>query len=89
MSKDKEKSGWLHWLEGYGADKFYDAFLHNAQGAESKCVHCHLPIYLDIVEGGGVPDWKTQDGDYGCDKSPETTNEGTGGHFPKMIQEMA
>jgi len=63
---DKAKADWLTWLQSYGVDKFYDAFLRSAQGAQGSCVHCGMHIYLDIVEGGGVPDWKSEDGDYGC-----------------------
>ena len=62
-----ERADWVRWLEGDGLGKFYDAFARNARGAESQCVHCCHSIFLDIVEGGGVPDWKTRDGDYGCE----------------------
>ena len=60
------RADWVTWLESYGAGKFYDAFVRNAQGAQSTCVHCGNSIRLDIVEGGGVPDWN-YDGDYGCE----------------------
>lgn len=82
----KDRTAWTNWLEGYGADKFFDAFVANAQGALSRCVHCGQEIYLDIVEGCGVPDWSTADelgGDFGCPDSPDTNDEGTGGHFPE------
>ena len=39
-----DKNGWLAWLAWYGPDKFYDAFLANAQGALSECVYCHQEI---------------------------------------------
>ena len=81
----KDKVQWVKWLAGYGADKFFDAFVATAQGAKGKCVHCGEAIYLDIVEGGGVPDWKTADGDYGCFKSPDTCEDGTGGHEPEKL----
>ena len=84
-----DKASWLKWYEEYGKDHFYDAFLTNAQDAISTCIHCQEEIYLDIVEGGGVPDWGTVDGsgggDYGCPDSPDTTKEGTGGHEPKRF----
>jgi hypothetical protein len=32
--------------------------------------------------GGGVPDWSTEKGDFGCDESPYTHEDGTGGHMP-------
>ena len=79
-----EREHWAKWLEHYGAEKFYDAFMRNAQNAQSTCVHCREPIYLDIAEGGGVPDWCTHDGDYGCFESPDTDDEGTGGHMPTV-----
>ena len=73
---------WLKWLEVYGADKFLEAFMQNAHGTESRCQYCHELIYLDLLEGGGVADWKTVDGDYGCYLSPDTCEEGTGSHLP-------
>jgi len=80
-----QRQDWVKWLEGYGLAKFYDAFIQSAQDAESVCQHCGQEIYLDIAEGGGVPDWRTIDGDYGCDSSTDTNNEGTGGHLPRRI----
>jgi len=80
-----DRAGWVKWLQSYGAGKFFDAFMSNAQGAKSVCVHCAQDIFLDIAEGGGVPDWKTADGDYGCAMSPETSSEGTGSHFPERL----
>ena len=78
----KAKKEWLEWLEWYGTDKFLDAFLESVEGSQSVCVHCQQPIYVDIMEGGGVPDWSTEDGDFGCSSSPDTNDEGTGGHCP-------
>lgn len=85
MAKNMKKSRaeWVAWLNRYGAAKFFDAFVEIAQDAQSTCVQCKLPIYLDIVEGGGVPDWHTEGGDYGCGRSPFSNSEGTGGHEPK------
>lgn len=82
-AKDSTRESWAAWLLSYGADKFFDSFLKTAQGAESQCVNCHQPIYLDIVVGGGVPDWGTEDGDFGCGRSPDTNDEGTGSHVPR------
>jgi hypothetical protein len=78
---EQSRAAWIAWLEGYGADRFYDAFLETAQGARSQCVPCGQSIYLDIVEGGGVPDWSAH-GDYGCDESPDTNENGCGSHEP-------
>lgn len=86
-TEEKAKQEWLKWLKGYDASKFYDAFVKVAQGAEGTCEYCDQPIYLDIVEGGGIPDWKTADGDYGCNKSPETCEEGTGSHSARKLAE--
>lgn len=77
---------WGKWLNKYGAVKFYEAFMHSAQGARGICVNCRYPIYLDIREGGGVPDWRTASGDYGCDASPETNEDGCGGHTPEKLE---
>lgn len=79
---DTARDAWVDWLKSYGAGPFYDAFIRTAQGARSLCVHCEARIFLDIREGGGVPDWRTRDGDYGCPDSPDTDDEGTGGHEP-------
>ncbi len=83
--QSKDKRGWVSWFNSYGADRFYDAFIFNSQGAQSTCSYCGQHIYLDIVEGGGVPDWKTEDGDYGCGDSPETREQGTGSHMPEKL----
>ena len=83
---ERNRDEWVSWLKSYGPDKFYEAFISNAQGALSRCVYCGEEIYLDIVEGGGVTDWATADelgGDYGCPMSPDTGEEGTGGHEPE------
>ncbi len=77
----ESREQWIKWLEGYGIGAFYDAFIRDAQGAKSRCVQCGQRIYLDIVEGGGIADWHA-DGDYGCDASPETTEDGVGSHLP-------
>ena len=78
-----DEKAWVKWLAKYGPLDFYKAFVRIAQDAESTCVHCGEKVYLDIVEGGGVPDWRTVDGDYGCGSSPDTTDEGTGSHQPR------
>jgi hypothetical protein len=84
------RKAWANWLASYGADKFHDAFLASAQGAQSTCVHCGEEIFLDLVEGGGVPDWGSAgpEGpglDYGCPESPDTGPDGTGGHVPQKL----
>lgn len=83
------RESWAKWLSSYGAENFFDTFVNIAQDAESECVYCEQSIYLDIVEGGGVPDWRTDDGDYGCGDSPETNDEGTGGHYPRKCGKFA
>ena len=76
------RTAWVKWLKSYGPGRFFDAFMRSAQNAESVCEQCGERIYLDIAEGGGVPDWCTTDGDYGCFYSPDTCEAGTGGHTP-------
>ena len=77
-----QKQSWVDWLTGYGLLKFLNSFLHNVEGAQSTCRHCGETIYVDVMVGGGVPDWSTEDGDFGCPNSPDTNDEGTGGHMP-------
>lgn len=86
---EKDKSQWAQWLNSYGAEKLFDSIILNCQNAESECRYCGEKIYLGIVEGGGVPDWGTRfdshNGlDYGCIDSPDTCDDGTGGHLPVM-----
>jgi hypothetical protein len=82
-----ERDEWCHWLRGYTPEKFYDAFLETAQGAESECVNCGEKIYLDIVEGGGAPAWKNTRGEYGCDHSREKNADVLGYHCPRKLKE--
>lgn len=82
-----DRDQWAKWLLSYGPEKFYDSFIRSAQNAESRCVNCNSLIYLDIAEGGGIPDWRTQNGDYGCGESPDTNDSGTGGHIPFTIED--
>lgn len=89
---EQARAGWIKWLEDFGIGAFYDAFITHAQGAQASCRHCGEQIYLDIVEGGGVPDWgSAMDGidglDYGCPNSPDTDEEGTGGHDPRKLKD--
>ena len=85
---NSDKQQWVKWLEGYDKGELFDSLIRSIQNVKSQCVHCGEDIYCDIVEGGGVPDWGTRfddfgDGlDYGCIASPDTTDEGTGGHEP-------
>lgn len=76
---------WATWIDAYGPEKFFESFVQIAQDCESTCVHCSCRIYLDIVEGGGCPDWRDSDGDYGCFQSPDTNEEGTGSHVPYKL----
>lgn len=77
----------MKWLEGFGARRFLDAFLANAHDAESTCVRCGEPIYLDLLEGCGVADWRTHGGDYGCGGNVLERDAdgvaGVGGHTPR------
>ncbi len=81
----KSRAEWVAWLRTYGAGPLFDAIVDTCQDAKSVCIHCGQDIYLDIIEGGGVPDWgSAMQGirglDYGCPDSPDSDDEGTGGH---------
>jgi hypothetical protein len=83
----KDKREWVSWLYNYGAEKLFDSLIANIQNVKSTCINCGEDIFCDIVEGGGVPDWGTNIGstmglDYGCIASPDTNDQGTGGHEP-------
>ena len=83
----KAKESWCNWLRSYGIENFFDSMIYQVQGVQSTCKHCGETIYCDIVEGGGCPDWGTKVPncvglDFGCPDSPDTNNEGTGGHAP-------
>lgn len=82
-----DRTAWVEWLKDYGRVAFYDAFMANAQFAKSTCVHCGEDIYLDIAEGGGVPDWRNKDGDYGCFMSTDDIpKDGIGSHMPERLK---
>ena len=83
---NESRDSWVKWLTQYGLKKFAKSLIRNVQGCQSTCVHCNQTIYLDFFEGGGVGDWGI-DGDYGCPQSPDTNDEGTGGHHPKRWRE--
>jgi hypothetical protein len=76
------KTAWVAWATKYGLDALFDSLIESVQDVESKCVNCGATIHCDIVEGGGVPDWHDE-GDYGCPYSPDTTDDGCGGHRPR------
>lgn len=52
-----------------------------ATGEESTCTQCHQRITAVIDPYSGVTDWGAR-GDFGCDTSPDTNEEGTGSHNP-------
>ena len=82
-----DQKAWTLWLKEYGIENFIQAFIHNVEGARSRCQYCHQKIYVDVLIGGGVPDWSTKDGDFGCPNSPDTNEEGCGGHMPVKRKE--
>ena len=83
MTQQKQIDAWVKWLARYGAENFARSFVETVENAESTCVHCGERIYVDILTGGGCPDWSTEDGDSGCPDSPDTNEDGTGGHVPR------
>lgn len=84
--KEADIPRWADWLRQYGAEKFARSLFRDVQGAKSRCTQCGDAIYLDFFEGGGVGDWKTKNGDYGCVESPDTGKDGTGGHRPVKLR---
>ena len=70
MTQQKQIDAWVKWLARYGAENFARSFVETVENAESTCVHCGERIYVDILTGGGCPDWSTEDGDSGCPDSP-------------------
>lgn len=86
MPTKADRRQWVKWVETYDKNRLFDSLIRSIQGAKSTCVHCGKDIYCDIVEGGGVPDWGTRFDDdiggldYGCGASPDTNENGTGGH---------
>ena len=75
--KESEKNAWVKWLKVYGPKNFLNHFLKNVENAQSTCKHCGRAIHVDIMVGGGVADWSTEDGDFGC-----TSHKGDGSHMP-------
>jgi len=82
-TQTKAKREWVKWVEWYGTERFLNHFLRNVEGAKGCCIQCKQDIYVDVLIGGGIADWSTEDGDFGCHNSPETTDEGMGGHMPE------
>ena len=72
VEMQKTRREWCEWLKGFTNTQLFDAIMRNCQGAESTCQHCGEKIYFDIIEGGGIPDWGTKYGNYGCSAAPET-----------------
>lgn len=85
-TEDATRDMWARWIVGYTPAAFFDAFMRTAQGARARCVNCGETVTLDIREGGGVADWGN-DGDYGCWASPDTGEDGTGGHVAEGTED--
>lgn len=51
-------------------------------GKLSICKFCRQPIAEIKDPYSGVLDWYSHGGDYGCDSSPDTNEEGVGSHKP-------
>ena len=80
----KQKQAWVKWLTTYTPEQFLESFLENVEGAVSTCQYCERQISVNVTIGGGVVDWGI-DGDFGCNASPDTDDEGTGGHMPVKV----
>ena len=54
----------------------------------AKCLWCGQSLVDGREESGFTgegPDYMTKDGDYGCDDSPDTGEDGTGSHTPNRF----
>ena len=51
-----------------------------------NCVYCGQIMFdLHAISGRRIdPHWATKEGDFGCDLSPQNTNEGVGEHEVKL-----
>lgn len=56
----------------------------------SICLHCDQVI-VDGREDSGANEYDpmTLDGDFGCDESPESTDDGVGPHEPRNVYRHA
>ncbi len=56
----------------------------------TDCIFCGQHVFDKHEESGfeGGPDWATEDGDFGCDSSPETTEDGCGSHAASTDDEI-
>ena len=54
----------------------------------STCEHCGQAI-AEIRDGtSGATDWCTHGGDFGCDMSPESTDDACGSHEPLLSRKL-
>lgn len=54
-----------------------------AYGAPRRCTYCNEVIYnARHLSGAQNADWATSGGDFGCEGSPDTSEEGVGSHVP-------
>ena len=51
-------------------------------GRIATCANCGQPIAEIRDPYSGVLDWYSNGGDFGCDRSPDSTDDGCGAHVP-------
>ncbi len=54
----------------------------------STCEHCNRPIAEIRDPHSGATDWYSHGGDFGCDMSPDCTDDAVGGHEPRLTSTM-
>lgn len=63
---------------------FCDARGNLVEMVPGDCLWCGQHVVVGREEAGATnpndPAWKTEDGDFGCDHSPEAGQEGCGSH---------
>lgn len=62
--------------------------MYSERRAIARCLWCKESLVdgadLSGFTGSG-PDYMTKDGDFGCDHSPDTNEEGCGSHTPDTV----
>lgn len=69
------------YADGKRSDWHYDA-------DKVRCLWCGQKLANGAKASGFTgdgPDWMTPEGDFGCDNSPDSTDESAGGHTPNIV----
>lgn len=57
-------------------------------GRIGTCEHCGKAIAEIRDPHSNARDWYSHGGDFGCDMSPDCTDEAVGGHEPRLTRDM-